>query len=792
VAAVAALALTTPALITLGTSATAAPPPAPPGNTATSANTGSDDLPNKAEQKRRELRETAITQVLKGKAKAQKRGASTVVKVGQKPVKSKSRARAGSGGKDQYVELSREKTDKIFVVLAEFGDTRDPNYPDQDTDPSTPGPTKFDGPLHNEIPEPDRAKDNTTNWNADYSRQHFQDLYFSQKDDANSVANFYDKASSGRYTVDGQVTDLVKVKYNEARYGRSNGYPCDGSVCNNSYDLVRDAVNQWAANEKAKGRTSAQIAADLKQFDQWDRYDHDGDGDFNEPDGYIDHFQIVHAGGDQADGDPIQGEDAIWSHRGYAFSNFTSGPASNQRGGAQIGDTGMWVGDYTMQPENGGVSVFCHEFGHDLGLPDQYDTSYGGTNGVNWWSIMAQNRVNGQGEPIGYRANDFAAWDKLQLGWLDYEIVPAGAQRTLELGPHEYNSAKAQGVVIPLPDRKRDFDYGPPASGSKMWWSDSGDNLQNTLTREVDLTGKKTAALSLQARYDIEMDFDYLYVEASTDGGASWTPLDGTVGGKPFIRDGGDAPAVAGSSDKKWVDMSVPLDAYAGKKTTLRFEYRTDGGFAPAGFFADDITVAADGKPVFTDGAENGANGWQTNGFRTVGQMETRSFDNFYIASNRTYEGTDQYMKTGPYNFGDPKKPDWVDHFPYQTGLLVSYWDTSYKDNNTSAHLGEGQILPVDAHPQPIYTLDGTAWRPTVAGYDAPFSLRKADSFTLTSGGKKNYIRGQAANPTFDDIKSYYSDAQPTAGVKLPAVGTGIKVLDQQGTSMKVKVFNTK
>ncbi len=53
------------------------------------------------------------------------------------------------------------------------------------------------------------------------------------------------------------------------------------------------------------GRTDAQINADLKSFDQWDRYDFDGDGNFNEPDGYIDHFQIVHAGGDQADGDPI-------------------------------------------------------------------------------------------------------------------------------------------------------------------------------------------------------------------------------------------------------------------------------------------------------------------------------------------------------------------------------------------------------------------------------------------------------------------------------------------------------
>ena len=32
--------------------------------------------------------------------------------------------------------------------------------------------------------------------------------------------------------------------------------------------------------------------------------------------------------------------------------------------------TGIWVGDYTIQPENGGLGVFAHEFGHDLGLPD--------------------------------------------------------------------------------------------------------------------------------------------------------------------------------------------------------------------------------------------------------------------------------------------------------------------------------------------------------------------------------------------------------------------------------------
>ena len=52
--------------------------------------------------------------------------------------------------------------------------------------------------------------------------------------------------------------------------------------------------------------SKADVDADLRSYDQWDRYDYDGDGNFNEPDGYIDHFQIVHAGGYQADNHPQQ------------------------------------------------------------------------------------------------------------------------------------------------------------------------------------------------------------------------------------------------------------------------------------------------------------------------------------------------------------------------------------------------------------------------------------------------------------------------------------------------------
>src|SRR6185503_11051903 len=76
----------------------------------------SDDLSSPADEKRRELREAAIRKVIAGDAKVRQRGASKVVKVGT------TTATKSQPAEDQYVELAREKTDKIFVVLAEFGD----------------------------------------------------------------------------------------------------------------------------------------------------------------------------------------------------------------------------------------------------------------------------------------------------------------------------------------------------------------------------------------------------------------------------------------------------------------------------------------------------------------------------------------------------------------------------------------------------------------------------------------------------------------------------------------------
>ena len=761
----------------------------PVGVSAPEGASPADEPPHALEDKRRELRETALTEVINGDAQPERRGASTVVRVSGAGGQVAATDAASPGDRDQYVELAREQTDRVFVALVEFGDERHPDYPDQDTDPEWPGPARFDGPRHNEIPEPDRTVDNSTIWEPDFSREYFEQLYFGEGEGVESLRTYYERQSSGRYSVDGVVTDWVRVPYNEARYGRSNGYPCDDTVCDNVWHLIADTVDQWVADQRAAGRTDQEIADELATFDVWDRYDHDGDGDFNEPDGYIDHFQIVHAGGDQADQDPHQGEDAIWSHRWYAFASDIgeTGPEQNPLGGTEIGDTGVWVGDYTIQPENGGLSTIAHEYGHDLGLPDHYDTA-GGQNGVEWWSLMGQSRLSAEGEPIGTRPGDLSAWDKLQLGWFDYEVVAAGQARTLELGPHEYNSARPQGVVVVLPRKEVTFEYGEPAAGARMWWSGSGDDLANTMTRALDLSGATSAELTLQARFDIEAGYDYLYAQVSTDGGASWTSLDGTVGGEPFARDGSGNPAISGTVEE-WTEVVVPLDAYAGQAVQFRFLYRTDGGVAPDGFFADEITATADGTTLFTSGAEEGDEGWTLDGFRSTTGTETGEFDNYYIASHRSHVSYDQYLRTGPYNFGFlPDRPNWVEHFSYEEGLLVSYWDTSQRDNNTSQHVGEGLILPIDAHPRPIINLAGEPWRSRIQVYDAPFSLSRPRSFTLHIDGRASYIRGGQAQPVFDDRRPYLFPELPQAGVTLPAVGVRMRVLEVDGTTLTVRI----
>ncbi|MGA4849113.1 immune inhibitor A domain-containing protein [Streptomyces sp. G5(2025)] len=743
------------------------------------------DLDGPFSKQQAQQRKAALQQVVAGDAKVHKRGASKVVKLDDK----------------KYVELGREKTDKVFTILVEFGNKVDDTTmydPDGPEGPQQPV-KKYGGkpgPLHNKIAKPDRAKDNSTAWQADYNRKHFEDLYFGEGKDSkgktkHSLKTYYEKTSSGRYSVDGAVSDWVKVDYNEARYGSNY---CGDTNCANVWDAVKDGVTAWVKDQKAQGRTDAQIKADLAEYDLWDRYDFDNDGDFNEPDGYIDHFQIVHAGEDESAGGGAEGENALWAHRWYAYGNDAgrTGPGHNKAGGTQIGDSGIWVGDYTMQPENGGLGVFAHEYGHDLGLPDLYDTTGKGENSVGFWSLMSAGSWLGTGkDAIGDLPGDMTAWDKFQLGWLDYAKAKAATTSEHKLGVAEYNTRHRQALLVDLPKKAVTTKIVKPAEGTKQWWSNQGDDLKNTLTRSVDLTGKTKAELSLQGWWDIEANYDYLYTEVSTDGGASYTPVDGTADGKPITRDAGDKPALTGVSGA-YKKLVFPLDAYAGKKIDLRFRYATDGGAGGKGFTADALTITADGAKLLEDGAEGDDNGWSSKGFSRIEESFTKKYDQYYLAENRQYVSYDKTLKVGPYNFGfSQSRPSWVEHYPYQTGLMVWQWDTSQKDNNTSQHPGQGLILPVDAHAKPLKWKDGSLLRNKIQPFDAPFSKYATDKFTLHNADVALKIKSQKGVPVFDDRKgTYWYASNPTGSVKVTDTNTKIKIIKQpkDGSTITVQV----
>lgn len=686
-------------------------------------------------------------------------------------------------GLKHYVELDRLGEDKIWTLLTQFGTNQHPSYPGGAL-----------GPLHNQIPQPNRAVDNTSIWAPDFSKAYFEKMLFSEAPGDISMRNFYIEQSSNRYTVNGVVEDWVQLPYNAARYGRNF---CGSIVCSNTWRVMQDGTNVWYANQIAAGKTAADIDAYLSQFDVWDRYDYDGDGNFNEPDGYIDHFQAVHAGEGEETGGGALGTDAIWSHRWYVQLTGVGagGPTGNPLGGVRVGNSSYWIGDYTVEPENGGVGVFSHEFGHDLGLPDLYDTSGntgGAENSTGFWTLYSSGSYGSSGKPadgIGTKPTHMSAYEKLFLGWSNYQVVNYDQKAEVKLGPAEYNTKWVQQLVVLLPDKEVTSFIGAPFSGSYFYHSGAGNDLDNIMSRDVTLP-PGAVTLSAKVNYDTETDYDYAFL--TVNGVPVHTDL--STGTDPYGGEGID-----GSSGGNWVDLNADLSAFAGQTVTIGFEYLTDAAVAGSGFGVDDIAITG----LATDDAESEP-GWNYAGFTRTNGTVIQSYPNMYIAEFRQYAGYDASLKTGPYNFGfGDTKPDWVEHYPYQDGLLVWYLDYSFEDNNVGDHCLDGNcgglFLPVDAHPELLTRPDnGQVWRPRVQSYDATFGKDKTDKICLhTNSTTVQCYGGLKGNPLFDDTQSYWVAPNPAIGnfgwasTPLPAIGVKIRVTDQSdkvGGTMEVKV----
>jgi len=197
----------------------------------------------------------------------------------------------------------------------------------------------------------------------------------------------------------GDIGNTMRTYYSQASYdlfsvnagvpGAGGWYTAANPHGTYQYDagsLLREAVQQ----------------ADAAGFD-FSQYDNDGDG-------YVDAVALVH----QGSGTETGGDDGteIWSH-----SSGISPPEPT--------NDGVQVAAYITMPERfplswGGqqstVGVFCHEYGHALGLPDFYD--YGGDSaGLGGWSLMAGGSWNGGVLP-GDTPAGLDAWSRVYEGWV--------------------------------------------------------------------------------------------------------------------------------------------------------------------------------------------------------------------------------------------------------------------------------------------------------------------------------------------------------------------------------------
>ncbi|WP_442970863.1 immune inhibitor A domain-containing protein [Rossellomorea sp. LJF3] len=617
-----------------------------------------------------------------------------------------------------------------------------------------------------------------------YSREHYQDMLFGtggwEGPDGKtytSMKQYYEQQSGGSYSVDGDVAGWYTASKPAAAYGGNDPQP-DGSDVN-ARGLIKEALAQAAADPNVN----------LEDYDNWDRYDLDGDGNYLEPDGLVDHLMVIHSGvGEEAGGGSL-GSDAIWSHR-WNLGGIFPIAGSPEPEVDYWGQGTMYAYDYTIEPEDGAVGVMAHEFGHDLGLPDEYDTQYSGAGeAVSYWSIMASG--SWAGDIPGAQPTGFSPYAKEMLqnsAVVDSEGTKGNWQSGTEV---ELEDLKGKGMEVLLDEAatkgtnndvvkvnlpKKEVQGIKPAFGEKYYYSTKGDDLNTTLVSpEFDLTNATTASFDFKTLYEVEFEYDYLYVTAKTASGKE-VELD-VIG-----DDDTNADTTAETTNGEWVDKSYDLSQFAGEKVTLEFNYVTDGGLALDGFAMDNATLTVDGNVVFEDDAE-GQPQFEMDGFVASNGIDYK--DHYYLLEWRSHNGVDE---------GLANIRRGASLMEYNEGLVVWYVDNSFSDNWTGKHPGDGYLGVVDADQKANYWSDGSVGSTRYQIHDAAFSLNKSEKMFLDYTDllgitmKDNHT---ARNPLFDDSADYSNKGLVDAGRNVPNYGLKFRVTGESadGTVGKVLLY---
>ncbi len=619
------------------------------------------------------------------------------------------------------------------------------------------------------------------------NRGYLSDMLFSENlrsPREGTLTHYFYHQSKGRFYVTGEVFPMVTVANPSEYYGQP---------IQNSDGQWRNDVGPEVLVEDALSLAYAQNPEfPWDDFDVWDPQDFDGDGRYDESDGYIDHFVLVFAGKGQsscqglfnldqkftfnAPSDlydrlqPREQECAqrIWPHRFSLTKNNGEGPEVegflNRRGGVPLKD-GLWVYDYNMQSEYTSVSTFIHEFGHSIGLPDIYASQT--NNSTASWEAMSST--------VSPQPQELSAWSRLMLGWLDpCTVIPrsAGGRRVQSVYlktmnewtgvPGEQNpEGLCDAAMVILPPKTRELRLGPLQQdhGNQASYTGQGNDLNHYLSRTFDFSDieDQTLTLEFDTWFKIEADWDYLYVEASTDGrnyqrlmptdkdseadtnsvmasqrghdGVGTIPgftgssgdLDGD--GRVETADGCDPAAERLAAEDRigtvavdpcelsqWVHAEFDLSQFAGSEVEIRFHYFADTAAVEDGALIDNVRIAA---LDFADDFEaTDFDGWSVDGFSLSGGSHDIPVPHFYLLEYRDpYEEFDTAYNYDR-NLAEPGFTFYRDDrtgemeaidFRYRSGVLAWYYNGEYLwSQNEPAQFGPGNgfLLLVDANVQ--------------------------------------------------------------------------------------------
>jgi immune inhibitor A len=665
----------------------------------------------------------------------------------------------------------------------------------------------YTGPLHNQIPRPLSETDRSGQsiWTPDFTPNWFNGFMFGNGVTFNytrtdgslvnldftgkSVTRYFSDFSTGTYTVTGDVIGWVSVPHSTWWYGAdkcpgnrsgaTSGSGADGGIPNagGTKTLVKDSLAAVNA-----------ISNTIPGFN-WGNYDTNGDG-------VIDRLWIVHAGYGEEDGtdllnrnptDPTDpgrmtpdpkafyGESAVWSHSSAVTPYYSV-------------TQNIAAGPYIMMPENGGIGVFAHEYSHNLGADDLYTYGYGETS-AGFWTVMADDWT---GYPIGFEPPAPDPWHLDNWGWLNpYVITDTSKVYTVTLGqasefssigsavlPNAYRGGK---IVLPTGHVPQPVE---PWQGSYYWWGGK-DNLANasmTTKNPISLTAGSQVTLTFDTVYGIETEWDFMWVQVSTDNGTTWNTLSNThticthdpdwIGGL-YGMDG-----LCGFTDynSNFPDPNTEvfsLSPYAGQNILLRFWYMTDWGTTYEGPFVDNVVVRSGSTTVFSDDAESGDAKWNYVDPWVRNDGTVAFTHNLYLQWRNTNDngGYDSALGDSRWRYG-----------PANTGLLVWYNNNGKTDNEIFNYLPDypgygpkGRMLVVDSHPDPYrepkvvaagYNNEGGNVIDRSLMRDAPFTLQDTVGFTMTNGYAfttttfTTRFSGLPAVSTFHDSLGYYPGAE--------------------------------